>query len=174
MVRSRLPGPGRPRQWRLNDTSVVITAFDFEWSLSTLRVVKQKTLVELPSQQLVTNNRTTKEEIAAWEQLGEEFGTKVNSWNLSLYGGAPLSRAMGDVHLGREFAKKTVVMLNNEFDPEKGGSSPVGHLADRDFLLSSVKNRTSAYVVGGSVDVKRELFANMNCGSAYRARVAPG
>lgn len=107
---------------------------------------------------VVINNRTTKEEIAAWEKLAESLGTKANLWNISLYGGASLTQAVNDVELGPQFAKKTVVVLNNEYDPEAGVKSPIGHLGEKDLLLAAVKARTSTYVVGGSIDIQRQLF----------------
>lgn len=116
---------------------------------------------------LVSNNRTTREELKAWEQLAQELGTKVNVWNLSLYGGMSLTRAMGNADLGAAFAKKTVVMLNNAFDPEKGATSPIGQLGEKDLLLAAVKNRSSTYVVGGDVDVEAQLFAPSSGGKTF-------
>jgi hypothetical protein len=107
---------------------------------------------------VVVNNRTTKDEIKAWEDLAEQLGTKANIWNISLYGGLSLTQVANDSELGPRLAEKAVVVLNNDYDPTEGVSSPIGHLAEKDLLLAAVRQRTSTYVVGGSMDLGKHIF----------------
>jgi len=106
---------------------------------------------------LVVNHRTSKEEIRAWEKLGTEMGTRVNVWNMSLYGGVSLTKAVQNAELGKDFAHKTVVFLNNDLDANGGHAEPIDQLADRDMLRAACENRTSTYIVGGRVDIDVRL-----------------
>jgi hypothetical protein len=112
---------------------------------------------------VVVNNRTSKEEIAAWEQLAEDMGTKANVWNLSLYGAVTLTDAVASHELGASFAGKTAVMLNNEYDAGTSAGSrryAAKDLAQGDTLKATVASNLSTYFVGGRVDLGRRMDAS--------------
>lgn len=67
---------------------------------------------------LVTNHKTTREELKAWEALLARYALSYNVWDLSLNGYLDF---MAEINtegstLSREFFGKTVVVLNNSFE----------------------------------------------------------
>jgi hypothetical protein len=109
---------------------------------------------------VVVNNRTSKEEIAAWEKLAEDMGTKANLWNVSLYGAVSLTDAVASQELGEHFAGKTCVVLNNDYDVDRSGARPrraSKDLAAGDTLKATVASNLATYFVGGQMNVAARL-----------------
>lgn len=80
---------------------------------------------------LVVNHRTTREEIEAWDQLGERLAFKTAIWDLSRERHLDLEKPLnGGVTLADWFAKKAVVILDNEIEGPEGPTHPHVFLAD--------------------------------------------
>lgn len=80
---------------------------------------------------LVVNHRTTREEIEAWDQLGDRLAFKTAIWDLSRERHLDLEKPLGGgVSLADWFAKKAVVILDNEIEGPEGPTYPHVFLAD--------------------------------------------
>ncbi|MEZ4310627.1 MAG: hypothetical protein R3F14_21500 [Polyangiaceae bacterium] len=106
---------------------------------------------------LLVNNRTTAEEVKAWEQLGGWLGLSVGVYDLSLQGGIDLdagvegSRPLGEIYEGR-----TMVVLNNLMDTAKGRRTPARYLAKEQLLRHAAKGGR-VMIAGDEVDLSALL-----------------
>ena len=80
---------------------------------------------------LVVNHRTTREEIEAWDQLAARLAFKTAIWDLSRERHLDLEKPLnGGVALADWFAKKAVIILDNEIEGPEGPTYPHVFLAD--------------------------------------------
>ncbi len=80
---------------------------------------------------LVVNHRTTREEIEAWNSLGERLAFAIAIWDLSRERHLDLERPLsGGVSLADWFARKAVVILDNEIEGPDGPTFPHVFLSD--------------------------------------------
>jgi hypothetical protein len=69
---------------------------------------------------LVVNHRTTREEIEAWEQVGERLAFKTAIWDLSRERHLDLEKPLSDgISLSDWFAHKAIVVLDNAIENTK-------------------------------------------------------
>jgi hypothetical protein len=99
---------------------------------------------------LVVNHRTTREEIEAWDQLAERLAFKIAIWDLSRERHLDLERPLnGGVALADWFARKAVVILDNEIDGPEGPTHPHVFLADDQATRAAEAGIDIAYVGKG-------------------------
>jgi hypothetical protein len=74
---------------------------------------------------LVTNHRTTREELEAWEAVAQRLGFALAVWDLTREGHLDLEAPRADgVALATWFAGKAIVVLDNEIDGPDGPIQP--------------------------------------------------
>ncbi len=80
---------------------------------------------------LVVNHRTTREEIEAWDRLGERLAFSTAIWDLSRERHLDLERPLADgIPLAEWFAHKAIVILDNPIETADGETYPHVFLAD--------------------------------------------
>jgi hypothetical protein len=133
---------------RLDDPSRLkgIQVRDFD-----IRISKTYAPVENADFLLVTNSKTEREELEAWEALVSQLGMKMAVWDLSYYGYLELTREMGENRpLIEENYKGAVVLLNNTFETDKGKIFAADLMAKRDFFAASNEKGIGFYLPGGN------------------------
>lgn len=99
---------------------------------------------------LVVNHRTTREEIEAWDQLGERLAFKSAIWDLSRERHLDLEKPLhGGVALADWFAKKAVIILDNEIEGPEGPTYPHVFLADDQAVRAAEAGIDIAFVGRG-------------------------
>ena len=99
---------------------------------------------------LVVNHRTTREEIEAWDQLGARLAFKTAIWDLSRERHLDLEKPLhGGVALADWFAKKALVILDNEIEGPEGPTHPHVFLADDQATRAAVAGIDIAFVGKG-------------------------
>lgn len=92
---------------------------------------------------LVTNNRTTREEVDAWRRLMESLGLTSSVWDASLEGGMSV---LGDIATGvRSF--RLVILLNNSMDTASG-ERRASVLVDKETVHALARAGTQLLYVG--------------------------
>jgi hypothetical protein len=86
---------------------------------------------------LVVNNRTTREELDAWDELASELGIRTNVFDLSLEGRLDFARIRAS----------TIVLLNHAFDTASGELLP-SDLVDKHALLAAAGSGAHLLFVG--------------------------
>jgi hypothetical protein len=98
---------------------------------------------------LVTNHRTTRAELEAWEALGERLGFALAVWDLSREGHLDLEAPRADgVSLGTWFAGKAIVVLDNAIDGPDGQPIHPHVLLASDQALRAAEAGTDIAFVG--------------------------
>lgn len=106
---------------------------------------------------LVVNHRTTREEIEAWDQLGERLAFKSAIWDLSRERHLDLEKPLnGGVALADWFAKKAVIILDNEIEGPEGPTYPHVFLADDQAVRAAEAGIDIAFV-GRGLKMRRLL-----------------
>lgn len=106
---------------------------------------------------LVVNHKTTREEIEAWDQLGEKLAFKTAIWDLSRERHLDLERPLSDgIALADWFKGKAVVILDNEIDGPDGPTHPHVFLAD-DQATRAVQAGIDIAFVGEGMKMRRLL-----------------
>lgn len=113
---------------------------------------------------LVVNHRTTREEIEAWEQLGERLAFKVALWDLSRERHLDLERPLSDgIALTAWFEGKAIVLLDNPIENPVGdpGEETYPHvfLAD-DQIARAATSGIDIALIGKGMPLKRLLVPN--------------
>ncbi|MBA3461862.1 MAG: hypothetical protein H0T46_18015 [Deltaproteobacteria bacterium] len=99
---------------------------------------------------LVVNHRTTREEIEAWDQLGDRLAFKSAIWDLSRERHLDLERPLnGGVALADWFANKAVVILDNEIEGPDGPTHPHVFLCDDQATRAATAGIDIAFVGKG-------------------------
>jgi hypothetical protein len=109
---------------------------------------------------LVTNNRTTREEIEGWKEFAKLHGREVEIWDLSYHGHLDLSQRFGDSpHILDDFHQGTLILANGIFDPSPGVTAhATDFLTRKDLLLAAGKFGTSIYIPGKTFEEMKELL----------------
>ncbi|MBL9017828.1 MAG: hypothetical protein JNL83_26815, partial [Myxococcales bacterium] len=106
---------------------------------------------------LVVNHRTTREEIEAWDQLGEQLAFKTAIWDLSRERHLDLERPLADgIALADWFKDKAIVILDNEIEGPDGPTHPHVFLSD-DQATRAVKAGIDLAFVGAGMAMRRLL-----------------
>lgn len=106
---------------------------------------------------LVVNHRTTREEIEAWDQLADRLAFKTAIWDLSRERHLDLEKPLnGGISLADWFAKKAVVILDNEIEGPEGPTYPHVFLADDQARRAAEAGIDIAYV-GKGLKMRRML-----------------
>ena len=106
---------------------------------------------------LVVNHRTTREEIEAWEQLGERLACKLAIWDLSRERHLDLERPLaGGVALIDWFAHKAIVVLDNEIEGPSGPTYPHVFLDDEQVTRAAAAGLDLA-LIGRGMKLERLL-----------------
>jgi hypothetical protein len=106
---------------------------------------------------LAVNNRTTAEELAAWEQLAGALGLQIGVLDLSLQGAVDFEAP--DSHgrsLGRNLRGRTFVLLNNAVDTPKGERQPIQYVS-KSQLLDLAAAGGHAMIAGDTPDLEALL-----------------
>ena len=96
----------------------------------------------------IANNRTTGEELAAWEELARSVGLSSAVWDASLEGGVAVLSAVAR----GERRYRLVVFLNNTMDTTAGEKRP-SVLVDKATSLALSRIGTHVFYVGRSPDL---------------------
>lgn len=105
---------------------------------------------------LAVNNRTTAEEVSAWEALAASLGLTIGVFDLSLEGGLDLDATVGGRSLGDLLAGRTLVVLNSPMDTPRGARPPARHLA-KEQVLAHAARRGHVLIVGDPVGLESLL-----------------
>jgi len=106
---------------------------------------------------LVVGNRTTRDEIQAWEALSVALGRVMCVWDLSLHGGiGEGASAPGAAALLERFRGKTVLVLNGAMDTPRGERA-LRDFFDKDELLAAAAAETHVVFVGRPVEMPKLL-----------------
>ncbi|MFN0246438.1 MAG: hypothetical protein ACKV2T_05995 [Kofleriaceae bacterium] len=110
---------------------------------------------------LVVNHRTTREEIEAWEQLGQRLAFDIAIWDLSRERHLDLERPLSDgISLFDWFKDKAIVLLDNPIENPLGapGDEMYPHvlLAD-DQLARAATSGIDIALIGKGLSLKRLL-----------------
>jgi hypothetical protein len=106
---------------------------------------------------LVVNHRTTREELAAWGQLGQRLAFELAVWDVSREGHLDLERALpSGESLAECFAKKAIVILDNVIDGDGEAAYPHVLLADDQATRAAAAGLDIA-LIGKGVALERLL-----------------
>jgi len=84
---------------------------------------------------LVTNSASDRAEVESWKKMTESLGMSADVWDLSLNGFMDFSEDADFRHaLLKDFAGRTVVLLNNEFRTSVGEDAALRRVQAEDFL----------------------------------------
>ena len=123
-----------------------------------VRVARRYRRIEGCDLILVTNHRTTRDQIEAWERLAERLGLKMAVWDVSLEGHFDVAADLGTGSLAEHVAGGTIAVLNPFIETAAGEVRP-HHLLDRDALRALREAEVSIAVFGGEdLDLERWLL----------------
>jgi len=115
---------------------------------------------------LVVHNRTTREELDAWQVVAASLGLRVAVWDVALEGHCDFDADVAGGTLREQFAGKPIILLNDLFDTHEGPQHVHAMLAP-DALLRHACSGGTTVVVGG-----QELPLHHSLIPAARARSA--
>ncbi len=124
-------------------------AKDIQFRDYSVRVAEKYAKSDLSDFLLVTNNKTTREEVNAWRRLTKQIGVGMDIWDISLNGYLDLTRELqSGSHLLQDFKGKTIVFLNNEIEVASGKSTSELYLAKSDFLKATREHNINVLILG--------------------------
>ncbi|HEY4055240.1 MAG TPA: hypothetical protein VGM39_01485, partial [Kofleriaceae bacterium] len=114
---------------------------------------------------LVVNHRTTREEIEAWEQVGERLAFKTAIWDLSRERHLDLERALTDgISLSDWFAHKAIVILDNPIESTKTEETFPHVYLDDGQAARAVEAGIDIALIGKGVPLTRMLVPSVTPG----------
>lgn len=106
---------------------------------------------------LITNSKTTGEEVAAWKEIILLLGSNLTIWNVSLYSGIDFNykRKDGGSFI-EQLVNKTIIILNNKYIDDFTNEEKTIFTEDlclAEIYYAAKKAMISTYVVGSRLDL---------------------